>query len=133
MMPAYRSPLRNDRAAKVMFCPKPVVPANISATTAKIKETVIAKRKPAKMSGMALGRAIFQMKPIRLICSMRDTSTNRGSMVLKPWTVLSNTGQSDENMITAMIIRSFSPIHKMNKGMMAEAGKGLIHSRLGSK
>ena len=41
-------------------------------------------------------------------------------MVSEACTVPSSTGQSDANAITAMIIRSFSPIGSTNTGMTAE-------------
>ena len=57
---ANSSLARKARAASRMAWPRPLCEAIISPTTATISAMVSASRMPARMSGIALGRPIFQ-------------------------------------------------------------------------
>ncbi len=92
---------------------------------------VSASRMPARMSGIALGRPIFQMYAARDICRQRATSDRRGSTAAKPCTVASSTGHIAPKATTKSTMPGFSPKIEMASGSSAEAGRGRMNSSVG--
>jgi hypothetical protein len=121
------------REASTTRLPRPGWPVIISVITTSTSETTSESRMPAMMSGVALGRAIFQMKASGEMVSAWPTSLRRGSTDENPCTVASSAGQIAPKMTTTSDISGERPKIAMAIGITAAGGIGRKISSTGPK